>query len=506
MPVSAKCKTAPCTHCKSVRSSGARRGTSSSERILPNGGISVRPLITKIRTEMDIPYCWTQSDRDTRAIIDDIVKDKDSMPRLSKWNDHLQDFPNRDFLGDLYSSGVIPPDAAWVNGRISAIPDARYQHTSASAIIARSIQRLNDQILTDGVIDLIPNGLPERGGFLYYTDRLARCLVFSYALGRGFRKSVEFRTLSEDPGPQQLFDIDSALEHASPERRSALKTALVYGHKIVGHRNTFVHVDRRRDIAAAGPFIDTLLLNELLHKFIYEPRYPKLQNELTAITSVLDIGCGSGFLLASLGQNLRELQRIEAVDCSAEAILCAKRNLDANRPPCTSTAAKEYLVCGEFDSCRFGNFDLVVCNPPYIPVPPGRKHSANSSIGGTTLIRQVTESVPTLVSKRGVLIMVISTLAENELLAGVRDAGLRCVVMGPPSGVRVTFDQDDVLMDHEWLKYLVNDRHLMGGQRGPYSHILKCYAIANQSSCDDSDSGLFSEVLAYQRELDEGGK
>jgi len=116
--------------------------------------------------------------------------------------------------------------------------------------------------------------------------------------------------------------------------QSLLKGAVVYGHKIVSHRNTMVHVDRRRDHGTAGPFIDTIILNELLHKYVYEFfRTPEANTSQTRqLDRILEIGSGSGMLISSAAKNLANARQFIAIDININALHCTMRNFLANNP------------------------------------------------------------------------------------------------------------------------------------------------------------------------------
>jgi len=75
--------------------------------------------------------------------------------------------------------------------------------------------------------------------------------------------------------------------------------------------------------------------------------------------SVLDIGCGSGALAVTLQLELKA--RVWATDISTAALVVASEN--ARR----LGAAVRFLACDLASALRGGVFDLVACNPPYVP-------------------------------------------------------------------------------------------------------------------------------------------
>ncbi len=77
--------------------------------------------------------------------------------------------------------------------------------------------------------------------------------------------------------------------------------------------------------------------------------------------SVLDLGTGTGCLLLAM---LRELPRAAGVgiDASPEALAVARRNAG-----CLGLASRARFEEGDWGCSLQGPFDLILCNPPYIP-------------------------------------------------------------------------------------------------------------------------------------------
>jgi methylase of polypeptide subunit release factors len=139
-------------------------------------------------------------------------------------------------------------------------------------------------------------------------------------------------------------DFFDSIDTFGPMARNVLKTMLASGHKIIGHRNTFVHVDRRADRGVFGPAIDTLYLNEMLFKYLYEDErlaqphldfakfapstadYANLDTTATPLFGhVLEIGSGNGLLIASFVTNVAWMDRFAAIDPSLRAVACTYR-------------------------------------------------------------------------------------------------------------------------------------------------------------------------------------
>ena len=76
--------------------------------------------------------------------------------------------------------------------------------------------------------------------------------------------------------------------------------------------------------------------------------------------AVLDLGSGSGCLLAALLSERPEWWGL-GLDIDAAALAVAGQNLDA-----LGLGARARLVRGDWTECLAGPFDVVLCNPPYI--------------------------------------------------------------------------------------------------------------------------------------------
>jgi hypothetical protein len=377
--------------------------------------------VRKTKNHFGIPYVWTPADKSAQAALQMRRANKTS----AAWNDHLGNYPKNDFLGDLLFADIINADQDW-----SERPDEElgFSLLKEDERLFRECQLRLASSLQDGLLRLIPNGISKRGGFLYYTDRLDRCMVYDYKIPHHSQKAAMAVPLVDIPEPEFLYDIASAIPNADDDVRSALKNALVYGHKIVAHRNTVVHVDRRRDEGTAGPFIDTLILNEMLHKYVYE-HFEDAGVE-RRFEKVMEVGTGSGMLIASCFQNLPGIRRIVALDTVMESVHCAYRNVLANHPEYKKVKPSEYFVCGRFDTDTWHKYDVVLCNPPYIPLKQGTDLNPNttSAVGGTDLMASVISDVPHLLSDHGFLFMIFSALGDTEFKVHPRSSCLDVAV------------------------------------------------------------------------------
>lgn len=84
----------------------------------------------------------------------------------------------------------------------------------------------------------------------------------------------------------------------------------------------------------------------------------KVINENQKVKSILEIGTGSGAIAIALAKNLN-LDRIDAIDISKEALKLARKNAIENN------VNINFYQSDIFENIK-GKFDIIVSNPPYI--------------------------------------------------------------------------------------------------------------------------------------------
>jgi tRNA1(Val) A37 N6-methylase TrmN6 len=143
-----------------------------------------------------------------------------------------------------------------------------------------------------------------------------------------------------------------------------------------------------------------------------------LRRHLDGVRNFVEVGCGSGFLTKHALTHAPDIERAVASDISLAAIRCTADTLAEISHP-----ASVSLVCPQPNDPGFGisqPFDLVICNPPYIPRPGERNHNAYEGLG---LIAKFAHRGRELLTDDGLLLLNISTLAGERALAWFDEHG-----------------------------------------------------------------------------------
>ena len=109
-------------------------------------------------------------------------------------------------------------------------------------------------------------------------------------------------------------------------------------------------------------YVDTNVLipryetEELVEHLIYY-----IEDKFKNAVKILDLGTGSGCIAITLDKELKNAI-VTATDISEKALLVAKRNNQ------TLNASVRFLLGDLFEPLRGERFDIIVSNPPYIPI------------------------------------------------------------------------------------------------------------------------------------------
>ncbi len=145
--------------------------------------------------------------------------------------------------------------------------------------------------------------------------------------------------------------------------------------------------------------------------------------------NVLDLCTGSGAIAIAAAR--RGAAEVTAVDASADAVAYARR---------AAVTAGVSITVEHGDLTRHvGEYDVVTCNPPYVPTPPvddpryhpaGPSHAWDAGLDGRAVLDLLCAHVPTLLCPGGTFLLVHSEFADEEAsLRGLRAGGLHAEVV-----------------------------------------------------------------------------
>jgi release factor glutamine methyltransferase len=365
-------------------------------------------------------------------------------------------------FGDSDTTKWITRPLAWD----ATLYDPRVTLSTADNLIHLLWQDLSQRLARK--LDAVARrtSLAARGAVLCFFARAQFSIIVEYTRSGG--GAVSLRPLAALPEPNGVLELTNIFDGVTAQTRNAIKNAALSVDKLVYQRGCIIHVDRQRE-DVFGPTIDTIILGELLAEWLDSLKADRK-------ISALEVGPGSGLLSAILSSS-DHVAELTAVDLNGAAVTCTLKNLHING---AALDAKHQLVrvrAERFQTEQFTeSFDIIVCNPPYIPCEPSSTGLSmkeyGRAVGGLDLCKQILRSLPTLLSQGGVLLLMASSLSEDEVHAEI-PRGFSAETALSNDGRRVPLDVDVVWQNAEWRKQLMSDGRIEEDANGVLWHRLR---------------------------------
>lgn len=241
----------------------------------------------------------------------------------------------------------------------------------------------------------------------------------------------------------------------SPTLRDTLFSLMSSLPRIVEYDGVSVYWDSSHK-SVWSPSIDTILIAKALSRVL-----PKnLQ-----IESAIEIGTGSGFLSKYVLAKSTNLKSMTINDINPVAIKCAQDNIKDPRA---------VFVPGDgFKALEGKTFDLIVCNPPYLPRP---NSVATNPYEGVTIPEYLVHEGQKHLNKGGVIVLGSSNLSDD--LVFKTEPTLKFDIL---EEMEVPLKVNNILNNTEWLEYL-KERGLKKNYHDGYEywHSIKTILARNE--------------------------
>jgi release factor glutamine methyltransferase len=236
------------------------------------------------------------------------------------------------------------------------------------------------------------------------------------------------------------------------EKDTTLRDTLfaLYGSPIkrIVYDGTTIDFAQRKHPTVWGPSIDTLLFCRGLGKL-----------DLKGIKTAVEIGSGSGFISGYALGKCPDLEEMTLVDFNPDAIACAKEWITDDRAKFHAGDGVKFM-----DHQRF---DLIMCNPPYIPRPSSIDDNPYEGVG---LLVDLVDRARDHLTPNGVFVTNISSLcrriADKSIARAI--ASRKIVAASVIDELEVPLKVYNVLNNREWMEYLTQQKGLIAQPHDGY--------------------------------------
>jgi tRNA1(Val) A37 N6-methylase TrmN6 len=214
----------------------------------------------------------------------------------------------------------------------------------------------------------------------------------------------------------------------NPTKRDTIFALFTSRPRIVEYDKVSV-IWNREHASVWCPSIDTILFAKALKK---------LSKKLNKVKTVLEIGTGSGFLSKYLLVKNKNIKSIVINDLNPYAVDCAKLNIKDKRA--------KFVVGDGLKFAEDKKFDLVICNPPYVP----RADSIDDNpYEGIELLNNLIHEGQKYLNEGGMLITNISSLCYRLVLKEKTKMKMKVI-----ERMSVPLKVNNILNNKSWVDYL----------------------------------------------------
>ncbi len=177
------------------------------------------------------------------------------------------------------------------------------------------------------------------------------------------------------------------------------------------------------------PSIDTILFAKALKK---------IQKKLKHVRSAIEIGCGSGYLSKYLLEKNKQIESLIVNDINPYAIKCASDNIKDKRAL--------FINGSGLLTMKNKKFDLIICNPPYVPRPSSIH---DNPYEGIELLKYFLQHGHEHLNPGGILITNISSLCKHLVINKKMPRKIKLL-----DKMTVPLKVNNILNNPSWVKYL----------------------------------------------------
>lgn len=215
----------------------------------------------------------------------------------------------------------------------------------------------------------------------------------------------------------------------TPTLRDSLFALFQSPKKEVRYHGTSIKFDTQKYPGVWSPSIDTILFTKAL-----------LQLNLTQVKTAVEVGAGSGFIAKFILKHNINLEQIELIDLNCYAMDCWIDNI------CDAKA--KFFVGNATEIMSGKKYDLIVCNPPYIPRP---KSIDGNPYEGIVLIQYLINQAKNLLNPDGRLLLNFSSLSIEQADKIIEKNNLQSTII---TSMNVPLKVYNVLNNPVWMNYL----------------------------------------------------